>query len=118
MSLTISTQQATKVTYIYRRFDSAHFNHDYHENAHTNLIFELMEFLGLMRVETERATGAAEPKNGDLIATSHTYFASLTEAKSAFAEAGPALEADMSKFTNIKPDVQFSEVQVFENDLD
>ncbi len=118
MPLTISTQRATKVTYIYRWYDGAHFSHDYHENSHTNQIFELMEFLGLMRIETERATRPAEPKNGDVIATSHTYFPSLAEARSAFAEAGPALESDMSKFTNIKPDVQFSEVQVFENDLD
>ena len=99
-----------RVIGLYRWTDGAVFDHDYYNSKHMELTRELLAPRGLVRLESDQYFSVAPPKNGDVIAASHAYFASPEEAKNAMTSAAAALMADVPKYTNLKPEILFGSV--------
>ncbi len=112
MPSTTPPSRLGKVTAIYRWTDGAHFDHQYYQTTHAKLALETLKPVGLLRFESEETVLSAPPAQGTIVAASNAYFASLADAQAALAKAGPALGADLPKYTNIRPTLHLSQVLV------
>jgi uncharacterized protein (TIGR02118 family) len=112
MASIASSTKIAKITGNYRWVEDAHFNHEYYENKHASLTWQLLHPLGLLRFECDRVVIVGEVAPGAIIATSSAYFSSLATAQAAAAAAGRQLAADIPAYTNIRPELHFSEVWV------
>jgi uncharacterized protein (TIGR02118 family) len=101
-----------KVTGNYRWLEGAHFDVDYYRNHHARLAWRLLHPLGLVRFECDKSLITGEPKGGAIVASSNAYFSSLETANAALAAAGAQLAADVPRYTNIRPELHFSEAWV------
>lgn len=112
MARTEGPARSAKVTSLYRWADDARFDHDYYGTVHARLATELLAPLGLVRFESDRTVSSQAPRSGAVVATSNAWFATLHEARAALAEAGPALAADLPRYTTIRPELHISEVSL------
>lgn len=99
-----------RFTALYPRRDGGHFDHDYYENDHRELVLERLSPLGLVRVEMDR--GVAGPDGGEppFTASGHLYFETLEELQDALAAHGEEVMADTPNFTNLEPVVQIARI--------
>ena len=100
-----------KITGNYRWVEGAHFDHSYYQTQHMQLTSALLQPLGLCRLESDQTLWPATPKAGQVVASSNAYFDSLSAAQTALAQAGPALMADVVRYTSLRPELHVCEVQ-------
>ena len=70
----------------YRWFDGASFDHRYYQQEHMRLTRELLQPLGLQRLESDHTLSATPLKAGQVVASSNAYFESLPAAQAALAQ--------------------------------
>lgn len=99
-----------RVTGHYQWQEGAHFDHDYYNSTHMAITKEALTSHGLIRLESDRFLSLGEPVPGQIIAATNAYFPSVEIAQKAMAAAGPALVADLEKYTSLKPRLLFSAV--------
>ena len=95
-----------RVTVLYPNKDGAHFDFDYYMQKHIPMV----EGLTGNSVEVRRglfsATGGAAP----FVCVATIHINSVEEYQAMFAKHGAAIMADVPKYTNIEPFVQFDEI--------
>lgn len=99
-----------KVTAVYRWRSGATFDHDYYKSRHLQLTHALLDPLGLQSFECEQVLLRGSPQDGQAVAVSNAYFATLEQAHAALAKAGGALLADVSNYSNLQPEIHISVV--------
>ena len=99
-----------RVIGFYRWSEGAIFDHEYYNSQHMRLTKESLAPHGLLRLESDRYVSPKPPVAGEIIAASSAYFASLESAQTAMAEVGAILLADVSKYTDLKPEVRLAMV--------
>lgn len=99
-----------RVTGFYRWAEGAHFDHSYFNSEHARITREALQDLGLLRLESDQFLSPQGPQDGEVIATTNAYFATLEAAQQALAKAGATLMADVSNYTNLTPEIRLSKV--------
>ena len=99
-----------RVTGTYYWQEGAQFDDAYYHGEHMRQAKELLEPLGLLRLESDRVLHAGAPTAGDAIAVTHAYFPDMGVAQSAMTQAGPTLMASLHNYTTLVPKIAFSVV--------
>ncbi len=99
-----------KVIGFYRWSEGATFDHEYYNSMHMRLTQRLLAPHGLVRLESDRYILSTSPVAGQIIAASNAYFSSASIAQAAMAAVGSALVADVTNYTNLKPELHFVNV--------
>lgn len=99
-----------RVIGFYRWKEGATFDHDYYHSTHMRLTHELLQPLGLVRLESDRYLSRKPPRDGDVIAASNAYFETIDAANAAMAAAGAELMADVPKYTSLTPETRIAQV--------
>jgi uncharacterized protein (TIGR02118 family) len=99
-----------RIIAFYRWREGASFNHDYYNSEYMRLTKELLSPHGLLGLESDHYVTNGELKEGEIMAATNAYFTSLEAAKSALAAVRGALLANVPKYTNLKPEIRFSQV--------
>lgn len=87
------------------------FDWDYYLNKHMPWVHKLTEPLGLVRTEVDRGTEALQPgTQSPYVAVVYLYYNSLEDFRNAIATHGAELVGDIPNFTDIKPQLQISEI--------
>jgi uncharacterized protein (TIGR02118 family) len=100
-----------RVTKYYRWQASASFDRSYHDKQHMTLTRDYLIPYGLERLESDHRVSSRPPVEGEIIAACHAYFRSFEEAQAALRAAGPALMQDSARYTNLEPEIRFSQVK-------
>lgn len=100
-----------RVTKFYRWQSSASFDRDYYDKQHMRLTRDYLIPYGLERLETDHRLSSRAPREGEIIAACHAYFRSWEDAQAALRAAGPVLMQDSAQYTNLQPEIRFSEVK-------
>ena len=95
-----------KVSRLYTNKSNARFDYESYAQKHMPLVKEELVPLGLIRYEINRGLTESSP----FIAMDHLYFKSVEEFRAAFKKAGDRLISDLRYHTDIKPQMQISEV--------
>lgn len=64
-----------------------------------------------MRLESDRVLYPGEPRPGQVVALTNTFFETLPQAQAAAKQSAPALMADIPSYTDIQPESSFAQVQ-------
>jgi uncharacterized protein (TIGR02118 family) len=99
-----------RVIGFYRWKEGAAFDHEYYCSTHMKLTRELLQPLGLIRLESDRYLSPKPPREGDVIAASNAYFETPEAAQAAMASAGAQLMSDVPKYTNLAPEIRMAVV--------
>lgn len=101
-----------RVIGIYRWEDGAHFDHAYYHAEHMKVTKDALSPHGLIRLESDRFLSLSAPVPGQIVAATNAYFPSVETAQAAMAAAAPVLMANVSNYTNLKPQIHFAAVTV------
>lgn len=100
------------LTVTYPKGDNSTFDHEYYTNTHLPLCQRLFGEHGLRGTVLRTAQGAA-PGSGDLNhAELDLVFGSAEELQAALAAGGREVTADVANYTNAKPGMSFSEIDI------
>ena len=87
------------------------FDWDYYLNKHMPMVHRLTEPLGLVRTEVDRGSESLQPgTKSPYVAVAYLYYNSLEDFRNTIATHGPELVGDIPNFTDIKPQLQISEI--------
>lgn len=100
----------TKITAQYRWFEGASFDHAYYASEHMKITREAVKAFGLVRLESERVLWPTTEAAGAIVAATSAYFPDMASAQAALEAAGPALQADLVNYTNIRPEMRMAQV--------
>lgn len=95
-----------RVSVMYPNEKGKRFDLDYFTAKHMALVHKLLDPTGLVRAEVDKA---ADP-NAPFIAIAHLYFKSMEESQTGFFTHAGEFAADMPNYTDLVPQVQFSEM--------
>jgi uncharacterized protein (TIGR02118 family) len=95
-----------RVTVLYPNKDGAHFDFDYYMQKHIPMV----EGLTGNRIEVRRGLSSASGATAPFVCVATIQVNSLDEFQAVFAKHGAAIMADIPKYTDIEPFVQFDEV--------
>ncbi|MDM8001105.1 MAG: EthD family reductase [Dehalococcoidia bacterium] len=95
-----------RVSVMYPNEKGKRFDLDYFTKKHMALVHKLLDPAGLVKSEVDKA---ADP-NAPFVAVAHLYFKSLEESQVGFATHAAEFMADMPNYTDLVPQVQFSEI--------
>ncbi|BEU98802.1 EthD family reductase (plasmid) [Acidovorax sp. DW039] len=98
-----------RITVSYPTALGQRFDHDYYQKQHAALIRELLQPLGLQRLEIDRVVSDGGGKPAPFIAAAHMLFNDIATFKAAMAQHGKALAADLDNYTDTAPSVLISE---------
>jgi len=100
-----------RISVMYPSGEGKTFDIDYYVNKHMALVRDRIGSLGLLRMEVDRGlSGGAPGAPAPFACVGHLYFATVEEFQKAMAPHGKEFFADVPNFTNIKPQVQISEI--------
>lgn len=99
-----------RIVGFYRWQDGAHFDHTYYHSEHMHIARDALSPHGLMRLESDRFLSQAAPVPGQIIAATYAYFPSFEVAQAALIAGVKTLIDDVSKYTNLMPEIHLSEV--------
>lgn len=101
-----------KITVLYPHSDGALFDHEYYRDKHMPLLRSLVGD-ACIRYEIDRGLAGGEPGQvAPFVAMCHVFVTSIEAFQTAIAEHAPTIIADLVKYTDIRPVMQFSEVTV------
>jgi uncharacterized protein (TIGR02118 family) len=101
-----------KVSIMYPNSPGARFDHDYYRDQHLPLIKSRMS-AGLKYYTVDKGlTGATPDASAPFVAMCHLLCDSVETYQAAFGPHAQEIRADVSKFTNVTPVRQISEVVV------
>lgn len=87
------------------------FDMDYYLTKHMGLAHKLLDSMGLVRTEVDKGIGAVPPgEPAPFMAVGHLVFDSIENMQKGLQEHDPALAADVPNFTDVKPQIQISEI--------
>ena len=102
-----------KVTVLYPNEEGKTFDHDYWTSTHLNLVQSLLGPMGLVNGEMEKGVSGTDPNSPPpFVAIAHLYFNTVEELHAAFMAHASEIMADISNYTEIKPQFQISETLI------
>jgi uncharacterized protein (TIGR02118 family) len=103
-----------KVSILYPHSASAHFDFDYYIQRHMPRSIELLSaHPGFRAVSVERGVGGAEPGSAPSYTAACFYtFDTIESFLAAFMPHAAELQADITNYTDIVPQVQFNEILI------
>ena len=100
-----------RVSLLYPNQPGSTFDQNYFANKHIPMAKQRLETLGLVRLEIDRGISAADPDSAaPFVAVEHLTFNSVDEVHEAFKAVGREVMGDIPNYTDIKPQVQISEI--------
>ncbi len=97
------------VAVMYPNADGAKFDHDYYMRSHIPMVRRLWSPLGLQDLRVTRGIAGPDGAGPPYMAVAQLTFASMDTFKAAVAKHGDEIFADIPKFTDAKPVMQFGE---------
>jgi len=88
----------------------ARFDHQCYRTKHMATARDLLQPLGLLRLESDEFLVVGEPQEGAIVAATYAYFETPDAARAALAAAGPALLKSVSDYTDLVPQIVLSQV--------
>jgi uncharacterized protein (TIGR02118 family) len=101
-----------RVIGFYKWKQGARFDHQYYRTKHMATARDLLQPLGLLRLESDEFLVIGEPQEGVVIAATYAYFDTPGAARAALAAAGPALLKSVPGYTDLVPELVMSHVTV------
>ena len=95
-----------RVSVMYPNEKGKRFDLNYFTTRHMGLVHKKLDSAGLVKAEVDKA---ADP-NAPFIAVAHLYYKSMEECQTGFFTHAAELTADMPNYTDLVPQVQFSEI--------
>ena len=99
-----------RVIGFYKWKRGARFDHQYYRTKHMATARDLLQPLGLLRLESDEFLVIGEPQEGVVIAATFAYFDTPSAAQAALAAAGPALLKSVPEYTDLIPELVMSQV--------
>jgi uncharacterized protein (TIGR02118 family) len=99
-----------RVTGFYKWRPGARFDHQHYRTKHMATARDLLQPLGLLRLESDEFFVIGEPQEGVVIAATFAYFETRSAAEAALAAAGPALLKSVPEYTDLVPELVMSQV--------
>jgi hypothetical protein len=99
-----------RVIGFYKWKPGARFDHQCYRTKHMATARDLLQPLGLLRLESDEFLVIGEPQEGAIVAATYAYFATLSAAQAALAAAGPALLESVPEYTDLVPELVMSQV--------
>ncbi len=100
-----------RISVFYSGEPGARCDHTYYKNVHCPLVADRLKDYGVLRVETDRGLrGEAEGSPAPFVAVGHVIAESLERYQEGLAVHGAEIAADVSKYTDIEPLFQISEI--------
>jgi uncharacterized protein (TIGR02118 family) len=105
----------TRISFLYENRDGSRFDFDYYVEKHMPWSIGLLSaHPGFIGVSVERGvSGGAPGVSAPYVAACHFLFESLEDFAAAVTPHVEALQADMPKYTDIRPVIQVSEVLIY-----
>ena len=100
-----------RVSVLYANEPGYRFDHDYYMNTYLPLLKEKMTPLGLVRVEIDKGISAPDPNTPPpFVVMGYLVFNSVEEVHNAFKTVGKEVMSHIPNYTDIKPQIQISEM--------
>ncbi len=100
-----------KVSFLYPNEEGKNFNMDYYTGTHMPLVHQRLDSMGLLRSEIESGVSSADPNApAPFVAVGNLYFNTADEVHEGFKTHGRELMGDTANYTDIRPQIQISEL--------
>ncbi len=100
-----------KVSFLYANEPDKKFDLGYFTGTHMPLVHQRLDSMGLLRSEVESGVSSADPTApAPFIAVANLYFNTADEVHEGFKTHGRELMGDTANYTDIRPQVQISEL--------
>jgi uncharacterized protein (TIGR02118 family) len=99
-----------RVIGFYKWKRGARFDHQYYRTKHMAMARDLLQPLGLLKLESDEFLVIGEAQEGVIIAATYAYFETPGAARAALAAAGPALLKSVPEYTDLLPELVMSQV--------
>jgi len=100
-----------QVSVMYPNRKDTQFDMDYYMNSHIPLVHKRLKSKGLIKSEVSHGIGSAEPGSAaPFICIANLYFEKLEDFQQGFSAHGKEILADIPNYTNVKPQLQISEI--------
>ena len=99
-----------KVSVLYPHKEGARFDHEYYIRKHIPFVRETLEPFSMVRAEVDKGIAGGPNEPPLFVAAAHLIFESTDQFQEAFAAVGNQLMADIPNYTDIEPQLQFSEM--------
>jgi uncharacterized protein (TIGR02118 family) len=97
------------VTVIYPKTSESHFDLSYYQEQHIPLVKERLRNAGMESLHLMRGTAALDGGQPNFAVIAQLHFTSVEHLRSALAQHGQEIIADIAKFTNVQPFMQINE---------
>ncbi|MBI2379609.1 MAG: EthD family reductase [Gammaproteobacteria bacterium] len=95
---------------LYFAREGARFDFEYYRDTHFPMVMDRLAPFGARRHEIERGLAMGDGSAPRLLAIGSIYFESLEGLKAGLAAHGAEILGDVSNYTNLQPELQFSEL--------
>ena len=100
-----------KVSFLYANEEGKNFDMDYFTGTHMPMVHQRLDSMGLLRSEIESVVSSADPTAAaPFIAVGNLYFNTTDEVHEGFKTHGRELMGDTANYTDIRPQIQISEL--------
>jgi len=99
-----------KISIFYPYKKEARFDHEYYARKHIPFLRQKLEPFGMIRVEIDKGLPGAKGEAPLFVAACHLFFGSMSQFQQGIGAVGGELSADVPNYTDIVPQVQFSEM--------
>ena len=100
-----------RISVLYPNERGKKFDHTYYAKTHMPLVQKRLRSLGLIRYEVDKGVGGATSDGpAPFVGACHLYFNSIEAFRKAMAAHGAELMADVPNYTEIKAQMQISEI--------
>jgi len=100
-----------RVSVLYPNEPGKKFDHKYYMEKHLPMAGRRLQPHGLVRSEIDRGISAADPKApAPFIVVGHLFFNTVDDVHNAFRAVGREVMGDIPNYTDIKPQIQISEI--------
>ena len=99
-----------RMSVIYSHQEDGQFDFDYYLTKHMPLVESLYSELGMQSWQVDRGASLSSKPPSNIVACAYLFFDSIDALKLALKSKGGDVMKDVQNFTNIEPNVYFSEV--------
>ncbi|MFQ5897154.1 MAG: EthD family reductase [Candidatus Methylomirabilia bacterium] len=100
-----------RVAVLYQAKAGAKFDHEYYAAKHMPMVKERLRNYGLVRTEIDKGLGGGAPgAPAPYVSIGYVYFNSVSDFQAGMAKHGQEIMADVPNYTDIRPEVQVSEI--------
>ena len=99
-----------KVSVMYPNQKGARFDFNYYQSEHMDLVKKNLQPFGLVKTDVDKGISGGGDQPAPYICIGNLYFESRDGYDNGIAEVGSILRGDISKFTDITPIRQISEI--------